>query len=103
MYASASLLLATPSHLPSLADHSQMQFLECHGPERAGCTLPDEVTDNIIDHLHGDTKTLLPTALVCRSWHPASQYNLFYITTCQPQSKASSNLLAPGPLRHSMP
>ncbi|TFK83856.1 hypothetical protein K466DRAFT_497675, partial [Polyporus arcularius HHB13444] len=59
-----------------------MQSLECHGPERGGRTLPGEVTDNIIDHLYGDTKTLLATALVCRSWLPASQNNLFYITTC---------------------
>ncbi len=71
-----------------------MQSLECHGPERGGRTLPGEVTDNIIDHLYGDTKTLLATALVCRSWLPASQSNLFYITTCQPPAKGLMEFVA---------
>ncbi|KAJ7289636.1 hypothetical protein C8J57DRAFT_1459549 [Mycena rebaudengoi] len=39
-------------------------------------TLPNELCDFIIDHLHADRPTLAVCALVCRSWAPASRFHL---------------------------
>ncbi|KIJ34173.1 hypothetical protein M422DRAFT_782986 [Sphaerobolus stellatus SS14] len=40
--------------------------------------LPPEVTDQIIDHLHGDTNALKKCNFVCRDWRPAARYHLFH-------------------------
>lgn len=39
--------------------------------------LPQELIDNIIDHLHNDSVSLLNCALVCRAWLSASRLHLF--------------------------
>ena len=41
-------------------------------------TLPSELDDIILDHLHDDHKTLASTALVCRSWLPTSRHHLWH-------------------------
>jgi hypothetical protein len=38
---------------------------------------PPEIFDQIIDHLHADTKVLHSCALVCRSWLPATRHHKF--------------------------
>ncbi|KAI0758782.1 hypothetical protein C8Q74DRAFT_1372701 [Fomes fomentarius] len=38
---------------------------------------PPEIKDRIIDHLHGDVKTLRQCALTCSEWLPRSRCNLF--------------------------
>lgn len=40
-------------------------------------SLPPELVDHIIDHLHDDRLTLKACAKVCREWRYASQYHLF--------------------------
>ncbi|KAJ6571270.1 hypothetical protein B0H19DRAFT_936812, partial [Mycena capillaripes] len=37
-----------------------------------------ELTDQVIDHLHGDPVSLRNCALVARSWAPASQFHIFF-------------------------
>ncbi|KAK0488614.1 hypothetical protein IW261DRAFT_1440535 [Armillaria novae-zelandiae] len=39
--------------------------------------LPQELIDNIIDHLHNDNISLLNCALVCRAWLSTSRLHLF--------------------------
>ncbi|KAJ7586365.1 hypothetical protein C8J56DRAFT_944451 [Mycena floridula] len=39
-------------------------------------SLPQELVDHIIDHLHGDP-SLLSCSLVCRAWLPSSRLHLF--------------------------
>src|SRR5262245_31431042 len=39
--------------------------------------LAQELSDNIIDHLHDDKPTLRRCGLVCRSWLPSSRFHLF--------------------------
>ncbi|KAJ7625600.1 CNH domain-containing protein [Roridomyces roridus] len=43
-----------------------------------------EVYERILDHLVPDAQSLLACALVCRLWHPRSQYLLLQSTTCRP-------------------
>lgn len=45
-------------------------------PEREP-SLPSELTDYIIDHLHDDAQTLRQCSLVCRAWLPSSSLHLF--------------------------
>lgn len=40
-------------------------------------TLPQELTDYIVDFLHDDEATLYSCALVCRAWLPTAQLHLF--------------------------
>ncbi|KAK0203096.1 hypothetical protein DFS33DRAFT_1262110 [Desarmillaria ectypa] len=40
-------------------------------------SLPQELIDNIIDHLHNDNISLLNCALVCRAWLSTSRLHLF--------------------------
>ena len=44
---------------------------------RAPPALPQELIDNIIDHLHDDPLTLKSCSLVCKSWMPSATYHLF--------------------------
>ena len=39
--------------------------------------LPLEVEENIIDHLHDHTSTLLDCSMVCKSWIPRARFHLF--------------------------
>jgi hypothetical protein len=39
--------------------------------------IPQEIIDQVIDHLYNDRETLRTCALVCRSWVPSSRYHLF--------------------------
>ena len=39
--------------------------------------MPQEVVDQVIDHLHDDMKALRACSLVCRAWTPASSVHLF--------------------------
>jgi hypothetical protein len=41
-------------------------------------TLPAEIIDRVIDHLHNDQDSLKVTSLTCRRWLPRSQYHLFH-------------------------
>lgn len=43
--------------------------------------LPQELTDDIIDHLHSDRSSLLNCSLVCKTWTPAARYHLFECTS----------------------
>lgn len=45
------------------------------------CTLPPELIDIVLDHLHDDKLTLTQCALVSRIWVSASHYHLFLRTT----------------------
>ncbi|KAI0712830.1 hypothetical protein C8T65DRAFT_829212 [Cerioporus squamosus] len=89
IHRSSSVSLYPPEY--QQLGNSRMHSLE-HSKPKCGpgrtSTLPGEVTDNIIDHLHDDTTTLQEAALVSQSWLSSSQYHLFSITCCQ--------LLAPG-------
>jgi hypothetical protein len=40
-------------------------------------SLPSELTDAVIDHLHADKIALAVCALVCKEWLPTSRYHLF--------------------------
>ncbi|OCH90080.1 hypothetical protein OBBRIDRAFT_826136 [Obba rivulosa] len=40
--------------------------------------IPPELTDRIIDFLHGDAPSLRVCCLTCRSWLPSSRFHLFY-------------------------
>ena len=40
--------------------------------------LPMELTDAILDQLHGDKRTLFNCSVVCSSWLQASRYHLFH-------------------------
>ena len=40
--------------------------------------LPQELVENIIDHLHDDPATLRSCALVSSAWLPASRYHIFH-------------------------
>jgi hypothetical protein len=61
--------IRTPPAL--LAIPSQAKNHELHS------IFPQEVYENIIDHLHEDRPTLRICGLVCRAWVPASRYHLF--------------------------
>lgn len=50
-------------------------------PERYELCVPQELLDNIIDHLYDDRGTLLSTCLVSRSWAPSSRLHLFRTIT----------------------
>jgi hypothetical protein len=39
--------------------------------------IPQEIIDQVIDHLYDDWETLRTCALVCRAWVPSSRYHLF--------------------------
>lgn len=41
-------------------------------------SLPPEITDRIIDHLHGDLQSLRQCSLVCKVWLPRSRYHYFH-------------------------
>jgi hypothetical protein len=49
--------------------------MENYGPLKI--FLPQEVCENLIDHLHDDKAALGVCGLVCRAWVPASRYHLF--------------------------
>ncbi|OBZ70543.1 hypothetical protein A0H81_09250 [Grifola frondosa] len=47
------------------------------GPKDINVIVPPELTDQIIDHLHDDTRALRQCSLTCRSWLPAARCHLF--------------------------
>jgi hypothetical protein len=46
--------------------------------------IPQEIIDQVIDHLYNDRETLRTCALVCRSWVPSSRYHLFGVVVICP-------------------
>ena len=44
-------------------------------------TIPPELQDRIIDHLHSDNLALATCSLVCKTWLPASRYHFFQTQT----------------------
>ncbi len=69
----------TPSHPPLLLRASTQIYPNPAGPQcRSTCRrYPQELIDNIIDHLHNDNISLLNCALVCRAWLSTSRLHLF--------------------------
>ncbi|KAG6888300.1 hypothetical protein C0995_009299 [Termitomyces sp. Mi166 len=47
--------------------------------------LPQELVDQIIEHLHGDPPTLKCCALVCRAWLSPSRSQIFHRITLEPR------------------
>lgn len=39
--------------------------------------IPHELSDYIVDFLHGDRRALMACGLTCRSWYPAARYHLY--------------------------
>ncbi|KDQ58439.1 hypothetical protein JAAARDRAFT_57368 [Jaapia argillacea MUCL 33604] len=46
--------------------------------------LPQEVIDQVIDHLHDDPTALSSCSLTCRAWTPSSQLHIFHSVTLEP-------------------
>ncbi|KAF8994000.1 hypothetical protein BDQ17DRAFT_1252314, partial [Cyathus striatus] len=44
---------------------------------RQSISIPLEIAEMIIDHLHLHTKALKACSLVCRDWVPSTRYHLF--------------------------
>ncbi|GJE85643.1 hypothetical protein PsYK624_017220 [Phanerochaete sordida] len=43
----------------------------------SSCSVPQELADMIIDHLHDDRQSLQQCSLVCKAWEPSSTVHLF--------------------------
>ncbi|KAF9000414.1 hypothetical protein BDQ17DRAFT_1359569 [Cyathus striatus] len=48
-----------------------------HSSALSSAYLPQELVDNILDHLHDDYQSLSSCSLVCRAWLPSSRLHLF--------------------------
>ncbi|KAI0685662.1 hypothetical protein C8T65DRAFT_165088, partial [Cerioporus squamosus] len=59
-----------------------------HVPSRA---LPRELSDMVIDYLHGDKPCLKRCSLVCKSWTHRSQRHLFASITVDSSAKSHSH------------
>lgn len=61
-------------------------------------TLPPELWDGVLDHLHNDFASLRSTALVCHTWVPTSRLHLFAAITlsdkCPARAASLNSLLA---------
>lgn len=45
---------------------------------KAQHAFPQELVDNIIDHLHAEKQSLHACSTVCHSWLPSTRYHIFY-------------------------
>lgn len=53
--------------------------MDCMASPRSTIHFPQEIIDNVIDHLHQDKSTLKSCSLVCRAWDPSSSWHLFEV------------------------
>jgi hypothetical protein len=66
------------TYLRADRSHSASLFLPRAEEQRTHSpSLPFEITDMIIDHLHGDKPTLAVCGLTCKEWLSSSRYHLF--------------------------
>ncbi|OBZ74296.1 hypothetical protein A0H81_05459 [Grifola frondosa] len=60
-------------------------------------TLPPELTDRILDHLHDDFHALAACSLTCRAWLPSCRYHKFSAVRTRSSAKKLYELLCASP------
>jgi hypothetical protein len=70
----SNTITANTNALSTVVSDSRLCIHQCLPSQR----LPVELTDRVIDYLHGSDDALKACALVARSWTGASQYHLFH-------------------------